>query len=64
MALHYMDLIEALEFEQVHLVGHSLGGWIAAELAVRCSHVLRSLTLISACGLTVEGYPIDGVDGL
>ena len=58
MALHYMDLIEALELEQVHLVGHSLGGWIAAELAVRCSHVLRSLTLISACGLTVEGYPM------
>lgn len=58
MALHYLDLIEALGLKQVHLVGHSLGGWIAAELAVRCSHVLRSLTLISACGLTVEGSPI------
>ena len=58
MALHYLDLIEALGLGSVHLVGHSLGGWIAAELAVRCSHVLRSLTLISACGLTVEGHPM------
>jgi pimeloyl-ACP methyl ester carboxylesterase len=58
MALHYLDLIEALGLEKVHLIGHSLGGWIAAELAVRCSHVLRSLTLISACGLTVKKYPI------
>ena len=58
MVFHYMDLIETLELERVHLVGHSLGGWIAAELAVRCSHILKSLTLISACGLTVEGYPM------
>jgi pimeloyl-ACP methyl ester carboxylesterase len=58
MALHYLDLIEAMGLGRVHLVGHSLGGWIAAELAVRCSHVLRSLTLISACGLTVEGHPM------
>lgn len=58
VVFHYMDLIDAMGLDGVHLVGHSLGGWIAAELAVRCSHALKSLTLISACGLTVEGSPM------
>src|SRR5262249_13732974 len=35
MAFHYIDLLDALGLEQVVLGGVSLGGWIAAELAVR-----------------------------
>lgn len=42
----------------VHLVGHSLGGWIAAEMAVRCTRLIASLTLISAGGVKVKGVPI------
>jgi pimeloyl-ACP methyl ester carboxylesterase len=57
LVFHYLDLLEALGLPQVHLVGHSLGGWIAAELAVRCAHRLKTLTLIAACGLTVPGHP-------
>ena len=38
LAYLYLDLIERLDLPEVHVVGHSLGGWIAAELAVRCSH--------------------------
>jgi pimeloyl-ACP methyl ester carboxylesterase len=36
-------------------VGSSLGGWIAAELAVRNSFRLASLTLIGAAGIHVDG---------
>ena len=30
-----LDLIDQLDLEHVDLVGHDLGGWVAAELAVR-----------------------------
>ena len=35
MAMYYLDFLDGLGSERVHLVGHSLGGWIAAEVAVR-----------------------------
>ncbi len=37
MAMYYLDFLDGLGAKDVHLVGHSLGGWIAAELAVRNS---------------------------
>src|SRR4029078_3818691 len=30
-----LDLMQALDLRDVHLVGHGLGGWIAAEIAIR-----------------------------
>ena len=35
LAYFYLDLLAALDLEKVHLVGHAVGGWIAAELAIR-----------------------------
>ena len=49
--------IEALGLSDLHVVGQSLGGWIALEMAVRSTHRLRSLTLISAAGIHVKGVP-------
>src|SRR5690242_8757148 len=46
MAMYYLDFVEALPGPPVHLVGHSLGGWIAAEIAVRNTARIRSLTLM------------------
>jgi pimeloyl-ACP methyl ester carboxylesterase len=57
LAYFYLDLIEALKLDQVHLVGHSLGGWIAAEIAVRSTRRLKTLTLIGAAGVHVNGVP-------
>jgi pimeloyl-ACP methyl ester carboxylesterase len=51
----YLDVLEQLELDRVHLIGLSLGGWIAAELAVRSTQRLASLTLAGAAGLYVEG---------
>ena len=39
----------------MHLVGNSLGGWIAAEIAVRSTQRLASLTLAGSAGLYVPG---------
>jgi pimeloyl-ACP methyl ester carboxylesterase len=55
LAYYYLDFLEQLDLERVHLVGISLGGWIAAELAVRNTARLASLTLVGAAGLYVEG---------
>src|SRR5579862_9555551 len=53
LAYFHLDLLEQLHLESVHLVGLSLGGWIAAELAVRSTERLASLTLVGAAGLHV-----------
>lgn len=55
LAYFDLDLLEALDLDRVHLVGISLGGWVAAELAVRDTSRLASLTLVGAAGLHVNG---------
>lgn len=55
LAFYYLDALEELGLEQVNLVGSSIGGWIAAEMAVICSHRLRRLVLIGAAGIRVPG---------
>ena len=57
VAYFYLDVLEALDLRGVHLIGHSLGGWIACELAVRCRHALRSLTLVGSGGIRLTGVP-------
>jgi pimeloyl-ACP methyl ester carboxylesterase len=57
LAMHYLDVLDGLDAERVHLVGHSLGGWVAAELAVRNSSRLASVSLIAPAGIRVKGVP-------
>jgi pimeloyl-ACP methyl ester carboxylesterase len=54
-AYYYLDLIDALSLAKLHVVGASLGGWIAVETAVRDCSRLASLTLIAPAGLRVAG---------
>lgn len=58
LVLHYDALLDALELEGVHLVGHSLGAWIAASLAITYPRRFASLTLITPVGLRVPEAPI------
>jgi pimeloyl-ACP methyl ester carboxylesterase len=55
MAYFYLDFLKAMQLREVHLVGNSLGGWIAAEMAVRSTDRLKTVTLASAVGIHVEG---------
>ncbi|MFL5063007.1 MAG: alpha/beta fold hydrolase [Xanthobacteraceae bacterium] len=58
VAMYYLDFLDELGAQRVHLVGHSLGGWIAAELAVRNCARLATLTLIAPAGIRVKGVPM------
>ncbi len=55
LANFYLDCLDALDLRRVHLVGASLGGWVAAELATRNASRLASLTLIDPLGLYLAG---------
>jgi pimeloyl-ACP methyl ester carboxylesterase len=54
LANFYLDFLDQLDLTGVHLVGSSLGGWVAAELAVRNSTRLASLTLVGSAGIHVK----------
>jgi pimeloyl-ACP methyl ester carboxylesterase len=54
-AFHYLELFDALGLDEVILGGVSLGGWIAAEFAVRWPRRVKKLWLCAAPGLWVEG---------
>ena len=57
--LHFLD---AIDVDRVHIVGHSMGAAIAAQMALAAPQRVASLVLISSAGLGAEinaGY-IDG----
>ena len=55
LSFYYLDFIKELKLKDIHLVGHSMGGWIAAEVSVRSTANITSLTLISSAGIHVKG---------
>jgi pimeloyl-ACP methyl ester carboxylesterase len=55
LVLHYDDLRATLGLDRFHLVGYSLGGWIAAAYATLFPDRLASLTLITPAGMQVPG---------
>jgi pimeloyl-ACP methyl ester carboxylesterase len=57
LANFYLAFLDRLDLAGVHLVGSSVGGWIAADLAVRNSVRLASLTLVGAAGIHVPDVP-------
>lgn len=57
LANFYLEFLSLLALRNVHLVGLSLGGWIAADLAVRDASRLASLTLVGAAGIHLAGVP-------
>lgn len=60
---HLRRTIELLTPEPAILVGSSLGGWLAAELAVWFPERVKAMVLIGSVGLRIEGAPIFNVFG-
>jgi pimeloyl-ACP methyl ester carboxylesterase len=57
LALFHLDLLKVLGLSTVHVVGHCLGGWVALEMAIRCTRPMRTLTLAASAGLRLAGVP-------
>ncbi|MFK0730310.1 MAG: alpha/beta fold hydrolase [Gloeotrichia echinulata GP01] len=49
------EFLQALKLERVYLVGHSLGGWIAASYALKYPEQVEGLVLLSPEGVEIEG---------
>jgi pimeloyl-ACP methyl ester carboxylesterase len=62
-AFHLLDLLDRLELAWCDVVGSSLGGWMAAELAVRWPERVRRMVLVNPVGLYVTGAPISEIFG-
>jgi pimeloyl-ACP methyl ester carboxylesterase len=57
LVYHYLRLLDALGIEKAVVVGASLGGWIAAELAVHSPQRVERLVLMSPAGLRIPEAP-------
>ena len=62
--LHAWDVVDALGLRLPHLVGHSMGGMIAAEMACVAPHDLGKLVLAGAAGLWIDEHPIPDIFAL
>jgi pimeloyl-ACP methyl ester carboxylesterase len=57
VALYYRELVESWGVEGIDVVGHSLGGMFAAELAAIAPQLVRRLVLVNAFGLWLDDEP-------
>src|SRR5207245_10518145 len=57
LAMFYLDLVEEAGLDRIHLIGNSLGGWLAAEILIRDRSRFRSLVQLAPAGIRVKGVP-------
>ncbi|MEU7141605.1 alpha/beta hydrolase [Nocardia sp. NPDC046473] len=58
LAALYVALLDTLELTDVTVVGNSVGGWIAAELALLHPDRVSSVVLVDAVGIEAPDHPI------
>jgi pimeloyl-ACP methyl ester carboxylesterase len=56
----YLELLDRLDLDAVDVVGCSIGGWIAAEMATKTPERIRHLVMIGPVGVKVG--PVDQLD--
>ena len=58
LAATYVALLADLGLDDVIVVGNSIGGWIAAEMALLDTTRVSSFVLVDAVGIEVAGHPV------
>ncbi|HTI84580.1 MAG TPA: alpha/beta hydrolase [Acetobacteraceae bacterium] len=60
VAYIYLELLHRLGIDQLDVIGCSLGGWLACELATKSPQLVRRLVLVAPVG--VKTGPVDRLD--
>jgi pimeloyl-ACP methyl ester carboxylesterase len=58
LAALYVAFLDQLDLSDVTLIGNSVGGWIAAEMALLGSPRIARVVLVDAVGVDVPGHPV------
>jgi pimeloyl-ACP methyl ester carboxylesterase len=58
LARLYLDLLDELDLSGVTVIGNSIGGWIAAEMAIAGSARMTGAVLVDGVGIVVPGHPV------
>ncbi|MEV4703047.1 alpha/beta fold hydrolase [Actinoplanes sp. NPDC049316] len=58
LARLYAGLLEERGLSDVTVVGNSIGGWIAAEMALLASPRVSSVVIVNGVGIDVPGHPV------
>src|SRR5580700_1031091 len=64
LAVLYRDLLDDLRLERVRVIGNSVGGWIAAEIALLGSPRVARVVLLDAVGIELQDHAVADVSGL
>lgn len=60
---HLLDVFDSLGLDSPAVVGLSLGGWLAAEIATRYPERVSRMVLVNPAGLYIPGHPIKEIFG-
>jgi pimeloyl-ACP methyl ester carboxylesterase len=58
LVYHYLAYLDLMRWKAVDVIGVSLGGWIAAEIAARYPERVSKLMLVSSVGIWIQEHPI------
>jgi pimeloyl-ACP methyl ester carboxylesterase len=58
LARVYVALLDQLGCTDIAIIGNSIGGWIAAEMALTGSARITSAVLVDAVGIEIPGHPV------
>lgn len=60
IAYVYFELLDQLRIHQLDIVGYSIGGWVAAEMATKAPERIKRLVMVGPVGVKLG--PLDRLD--
>ncbi|MDQ0218643.1 alpha/beta hydrolase [Peribacillus cavernae] len=61
LAFFYLDVMDHLDIDKAVVMGSSLGGWLAVEMALIAPEKIDKLILIDAAGIRIENVKIPDI---
>lgn len=55
LAYFYLDFMEQFDLRSARVIGVSIGGWLALEIAIRSTARIHSLSVVGPSGIYVDG---------